>query len=306
MPGAIQTALTQARVTMADLDAIAFTRGPGMLSCLTVASVAARSLAAALDKPLVGVHHMQAHALTPFLTEDVPPEFPFLTLLVSGGHTLIALARSSSQFELLATTRDNAIGEAIDHVARLLAVPWMGSPGSALERFAASARELPGFDCPDFRSHPTKENKARFGYFSFSGLKSSVQRFVSEQGGTDALSEDQRKVIAQRFQSTAIMQLERTLAVTLADLTIKPTALVVSGGVASNALLRNRLRECLDGQGRTETRLIFPPVALCTDNAAMIAWTAIDRLKRGFHTDSLAVASHPVWSIESCESGGPV
>ncbi|KAG9123499.1 hypothetical protein FRC07_014870 [Ceratobasidium sp. 392] len=269
-PIALGQALAESKLNIHDVDGIAFTRGPGMPGCLNVGANAARALAAALNKPLVGVHHMQAHALTALFTSHPPPAYPFLTLLISGGHTLLLLARSSTEFKILATTRDESIGNAFDRVATLLHVPWSKerSAGASLEAFALDAIPL---DAPFHVPMPGKLA------FSYSGLISSVRSYILGKSNPnmalepidlsvnsaskhpptperaamqericrtiDAMSLDERQSIAAAFQRAAVAQLEAKLKLGLKEcvrLGIHPTSVVVSGGVASNAYLRER------------------------------------------------------------------
>ncbi|KAJ1304333.1 hypothetical protein OPQ81_005491 [Rhizoctonia solani] len=311
---------------------IAFTRGPGMPGCLSVGAVAARSLAEELKKPLVGVHHMQAHALTALYTSQPAPDFPFLTLLVSGGHTLLLLARSRSDFTILATTDDESIGNAFDRVARLLDIPWSNdhSAGASLERFAkdASSSDI----------HFSIPSRGKL-VFSYSGLISAVRSHILKRSDPNMVVElpdlppnpalkhpptperelmrerirltvagmslDERRNIAASFQKAAIGQLEEKLKLGLKkclQLDVNPGSIVVSGGVASNSYLRARLQIIAEGV-KTESKptLVFPPPHLCTDNAVMIAWTALERFMSKDY-DEPDIQIRPVWSIEDLKN----
>ncbi|KWU46605.1 glycoprotease [Rhodotorula sp. JG-1b] len=319
MPVAIHKALTEAGISLGELDGIAFTRGPGMYGCLSVCAGAAKALAAATGKPLLGVHHMQAHALTPFLTAspvtDSPtPEFPFLTLLLSGGHTLLLLARSISSFSILATTHDESIGASIDKVARDLEIPWAlgaGSPGAALERFAfpngLTGGPGPGSDLAGAALPPAPtftQPFARRLAFSYAGLRSALTRLLEAEPSA-AMAEARKRQIARAFSLAAFKQIEDKVVFALEktrDEGHEPVrGLVVSGGVASNLILRERLRLRLDKAGRVDLPLIFPPPALCTDNAAMIAYVGLLRLQRGL-IDPLTVMQRSKWPIDECEA----
>lgn len=201
-----------------------------MASCLASCSLAAKTLSAAYRKPLIGVHHMQAHALTVGLTEDKPPEFPYLTLLISGGHTLLLLASDPFDFDMLATTHDDSIGDAFDKVARWLDIPLAGasSGGAALENYAATAKDE---ELPDF-----PVGMAGSAEFSYSGLKSAVRRTID---ANPEASVHERRRIAAAFQKAAAGQLEDKVLLALKS---HPgvSSLVVSGGVASNGYLRQR------------------------------------------------------------------
>ncbi|KAF8586702.1 peptidase M22 glycoprotease [Ramaria rubella] len=313
-PGAIRRALSEAQLSIMDVDGIAFTRGPGIGGCLSVTSNAAKGLAAALEKPLVGVHHMQAHALTPFLSLPVAeaPIFPFLSLLVSGGHTLLLLAESSTQFKILATTLDSSIGNSYDKVSKLLALPW-GSrgPGAALEEFCLDHPQTnhsktlePTSVPPEFTENVISFPKPRPGelMFSYSGLYSAVRRYIEAVPSGELTFEHQAQ-IAWAFQHAAVDQLKEKVRLGLKWCSHRGIAvrhLVVSGGVASNELLRDGLRSCViqsDAHLPNTISVVFPPIALCTDNAAMIAWTAMDRFKRNDH-DPYEIELRPSWSIE--------
>lgn len=301
MPIAVQRALKDAHISALDVDGIAFTRGPGMTGCLGVGSSAAKTLAAALNKPLVGVHHMQAHALTPILTcFSNPPKFPFLTLLVSGGHTLLLLASSTTQFHVLATTPDESIGRVFDKVSRLLALPWSAKgPGASLEEFVAAS---PVED--DLAPSMPRTMPGVLG-FSYTGLHSVIERFVTARGGAVALDSATKRAVADAFQTAAIDQLEEKVALALRwcrDRGHGVRHLVVSGGVASNSYLRNRLGAfVLDACSQDSISLIFPPPELCTDNAVMIAWASMHRFVAG-NTDDYGILIRPKWSIEELMS----
>ncbi|KAI0737658.1 peptidase M22 glycoprotease [Daedaleopsis nitida] len=308
MARAVRRALSEAKLTLADIDGIAFTRGPGIPGCLSVCGNAARTLAAATNKPLVGVHHMQAHALTPFLTSplDSVPAFPFLTLLVSGGHTLLLLVTSRTAFRILATTLDESIGNAFDKVSKLLRIPYANrAPGAALEHFCAehehehkhgdeTVQDVPEVLLP----RPMRGRLA----FSYTGLHSTVERFLDARRGT--LDERTHLGLARSFQRAAVAQLEEKLTLGMqlcAREGVAVRGLVVSGGVASNVFLRERLRACLDKESPEDpVPLVFPPPRLCTDNAAMIAWAAMDRFLAG-DTDECSIESRPRWSLEELE-----
>jgi N6-L-threonylcarbamoyladenine synthase len=216
-----------------------------MAGCLGVASSAAKTLAAALNKPLVGVHHMQAHALTPFLTTpqtDIP-QFPFLTLLVSGGHTLLLLAISLTSYRILATTVDESVGRAFDKVSRRLNIPWAGiGPGAALEQFCAT--DLPGIELPEI-DPPLSTPRSMRGQlvFSYSGLHSAIERFITAHDGVQNLDLPTKLALARGFQTTAVSQLEEKLGLGLKwceRQNVLVRHVVVSGGVASNTFLRGR------------------------------------------------------------------
>ncbi|KAJ3747362.1 Gcp-like domain-containing protein [Lentinula detonsa] len=312
LPLAAKRALAEAKVDLSDVDGIAFTRGPGMGVCLAVTLNAAKTLAAVLNKPIVGVHHMQAHALTALLTtpthkpngEPNPayPRFPYLTLLVSGGHTQIVLAKSVNSFDIMATTLDESIGRTIDKVSRLLQIEWANmSPGSALEKFCLRPEEgiLPDMFVPFTPVMPRRLA------FSYSALHSHVDRLLDLNGGVENFSFANKLAIARVFQNAAFGQLEEKLGLALVDCEkqdIKVGHLVVSGGVASNMLLRERLNACLKAfPTSSSVEAVFPPVQLCTDNAAMVGWASMPRFLAGNH-DEYTINPRSKWSIEDLET----
>ncbi|THV06781.1 peptidase M22, glycoprotease [Dendrothele bispora CBS 962.96] len=297
MPIAAKRALTEAGLDISQVDGIAFTRGPGIGGCLGVSCNAAKTLAAVHNKPVVGVHHMQAHALTPLLTSwpDVP-SFPFLTFLVSGGHTLLVLAESLTSFKIIATTRDESIGRTFDKVSRMLELSWDGiGPGAALERFCAGPEQgsLPDGFYPFPRPMPGQLA------FSYASLHSHVERYLHFNGGIESVSLPSKLAIARSFQLAAFSQLEDKLLLALqwcANKSLDVRHLVVSGGVASNTLLRERLNACLKN-APTPLSVIFPPPSLCTDNAVMIAWASMHRFLAHDY-DDYSINPRAKWSIE--------
>ncbi|KAF5322802.1 hypothetical protein D9619_001392 [Psilocybe cf. subviscida] len=319
MPLAVRRALDEANLDLIrDIDGIAFTRGPGMPGCLSVGMNAAKTLAAATGKPLVGVHHMQGHALTPLLTSwpDVP-QYPFLTLLVSGGHSLLLLATSSTSFKILATTQDESIGRTFDKVSKLLELKWTSlGPGDALEKFCAEDPEIVTPAIPPLpRPMPGKLQFAFAALHSHiklftAGLRDgtegidlpeSLRQYINSLEGPNKFDMPMKKAIARAFQTAAVQQLEDKVKLALEycikkDIPVR--SLVVSGGVASNQYLRTRLRECLDEfDSETPYSLVFPPPHLCTDNAVMIAWASMDRFLEN-DTDDYTIGLRPKWSIE--------
>ncbi|PPQ99715.1 hypothetical protein CVT24_009698 [Panaeolus cyanescens] len=290
MPVAIRRALDEASLDIVrDIDGIAFTRGPaGMPGCLSVGLNAAKGLAAALNKPLVGVNHMQAHALTALLTSppSIGPQFPFLTLLISGGHTLLVLATSVRNFKILATSRDESIGRSFDKVSKLLRIKWTSlGPGHALEQFCAAED---GIDSePLVPSPPFPRPLLGQLAFSYSGLHSHAKNTIADLGGIERINTATKRSIARGFQTAAISQLEEKLKLGLQwcqmrNIMIKH--LVVSGGVASNQYLRKRCNRHFD--------LISYP-----DNAVMIGWTSVYRFLEN-DTDAYTIGLRSKWSLE--------
>lgn len=248
----IKEALTTAGVTLADVDAIAVTHGPGLVGTLLVGLSAAKALAYATDKPLVGVNHLHGHIAANFLRED-PPEFPLVCLVVSGGHTDLIYMTGHGQMELLGRTRDDAAGEAFDKAARSVGLGYPGGP--QVEKLAALGN-------PEAVPLPQARTEGPYD-FSFSGLKTAVLQYAQKKGPLD---DQQRADLAASFQ--------RAVTGVLADKTLKAARamgvkqVIMAGGVAANGALRRAMAEALTPDG---IRLGFPPPILCTDNAAMIA-----------------------------------
>ncbi|EGF99062.1 uncharacterized protein MELLADRAFT_40474 [Melampsora larici-populina 98AG31] len=274
IPIAIREAIKEAKIPLEEIDAIAYTRGPGIAGCLAVGATAAKTLSVAFSKPLISVHHMQAHTLTPFLTESEPIRFPFLSLLVSGGHTLLILVKSTFEFKILAQTVDESIGSTIDKVTRDLLGHSGGGP--ALEAFINE----PNLDPSPSKPEPPLPVAQRTGpdTFSFCGLRTATVRRIS-----DPISIDVKREIGKAFLEAAIAQLERKVRYWIQELKsqdIQISGLVLSGGVASNTMLRNRMKDMLK-EVDPGLNFMVPPKELCRDNAAMIGWTGLDKLSRG-------------------------
>jgi len=240
-------------------DAIAYTAGPGLVGALMVGSGMANGLGLAWDCPVVPVHHMEGHLLAPML-EDSPPEFPFLALLVSGGHTMLIAVAGLGDYTVLGATRDDAVGEAFDKTAKLLGLGYPGGP--------ALAALAEGGDDSSFKLPRPMLNRPGFD-FSFSGLKTAVMlevRRTRENGSFDASRAD----IAASFQRAAVDTLVgRSLQAAAHE---KLERIVVAGGVGANKLLRSEMAERFDGQ------VYYPRLAYCTDNGAMIAIAGALRL----------------------------
>ncbi|EIW68945.1 hypothetical protein TREMEDRAFT_31504 [Tremella mesenterica DSM 1558] len=305
IPEVIRLALTKARITITQVDAIAYTRGPGMIGCLSVGASSAKALAAAHNIPLIGVHHMQAHALTPLLTESIPPEYPFFVLLVSGGHTQLVLAKSLDKFQILLDTLDNSIGNVFDKAARLLQLPpsLERGPGAVLEYYASLSYSQPNNQLDNSsKSHlnsstdSIKTQKA----FSFSGLLSATERLVNQLCPDGRVDEQVQKEISRAFQFATMGHLIDKVRLVMKDYP-DVRGLVVSGGVACNQYLRRSADDSLEKMLRdidSKAKLFYPPVELCTDNAAMIAWTAILRLQAGAKDEGFGLALRAKWSLE--------
>ena len=272
----VETALADAGLSLNDIDAIAATAGPGLIGGVMVGLVTAKALAMASGKPLIAVNHLEGHALSPRLI-DADLEFPYLLLLVSGGHCQLLRVNGVGDYNRLATTIDDAVGEAFDKTAKILGLGFPGGP--AVERAAAigNAHNVP---------LPRPLKGADEPHFSFAGLKSAVLR-AHESG--------QYKVedIAASFQLAVIDCLYDRISYTL-DRIVAPAALVVAGGVAANVPIREMLEKLAAQRGM---RFVAPPLWLCTDNGVMIAWAGAERFGMGL-TDGLDFVARPRWPLD--------
>lgn len=260
----LRAALAQAGRSLAEVDAVAYTRGPGLSGALLVGCAFAEALALALDKPTIPVHHLEGHLLSPLLSAD-PPVFPFIALLVSGGHTQLMKVTGVGEYELLGETLDDAAGEAFDKSAKLLGLPY---PGGALLSQLAERGDPEKYSLPRPMLHSADLN------FSFSGLKTAVLTLVREQA--EPLSDDFRADAARAFQEAIVEVLVKKSLKALKQTGLK--RLVVAGGVGAN----RQLRAMLDDEAkRKRFRVHYPELAFCTDNGAMIALAGCLRLQAG-------------------------
>jgi N6-L-threonylcarbamoyladenine synthase len=273
----IEKVLNDAQVGLSGVDAVAATAGPGLIGGVMVGLVTAKALAMASDKPLLAINHLEGHALSPRLA-DPELDFPYALLLVSGGHCQLLEVSGVGRYSRLATTIDDALGEAFDKTAKILGLGFPGGP--AVERLAAEGD-------PGAVPLPRPLLGSEEPHFSFAGLKSAVLR-ARESGRYQAAD------IAASFQQAAIDCLvdrsQRAL-----DRMGHVRAFVVAGGVAANA----RVRAALEGLAASRgLRFVAPPLALCTDNAAMIAWAGLERLAEGATGDPLEIAARPRWPLD--------
>lgn len=288
--GVVKQAMAEARLGFNDLDAVAATGGPGLIGGVLVGMMTAKAIALVHDLPLIAVNHLEGHALTARLTGDAP--FPYLLLLVSGGHCQLLDVVGPGQYTLFGTTVDDAVGEAFDKTAKLLGLPYPGGP----------AVEAAAVDGDPKRFKLPRPMTGRPGCdFSFSGLKTAVARLV-ERLGEAPLSHQDISDIAASFQDAAAGALvDRTRNAiqrhveTHAGIDGAKRTLVTAGGVASNQYLRSALTALAVEE---DFHFAAPPPALCTDNAAMIAWAGLERLRLGL-TDHLDFAPRPRWPLDS-------
>ena len=278
----VRQVMASAGQTLESVDVVAYTQGPGLAGALLVGAGAACSLAAALDRPVWGVHHLEGHLLSPFLSAD-PPEFPFVALLVSGGHTQLMHVEGVGRYTLLGETIDDAAGEAFDKSAKLLGLPYPGGPelGRLAESGDPSAVALPR---PLLHSGDLD--------FSFAGLKTAVLTQVRSHA---PLSSRMRADIAASTQAAIVEVLTKKAMAALARTGMN--RLVVAGGVGANASLRAQLGAACAAKG---VRVHYPELHLCTDNGAMIALAAAMRLQRGLAqpAKNYAFDVRPRWGLD--------
>lgn len=285
----VERALADAGLAAGDLDGVAAAAGPGLVGGVMVGLTAAKAISLVIGKPFMAVNHLEGHALTARLTDNVA--FPYLLLLVSGGHTQLLAVRGVGDYLRLGTTIDDAVGEAFDKIAKMLSLPYPGGPSVEKE---AERGDPERFDFPrPMHGRPTAD-------FSLSGLKTAV-RLAAER--IAPLSDGDVRDICASFQAAVVdVIVDRTRAGLRAcrPAGIKPTALVVAGGVAANGPIRRGLTRLATEAG---LRLIAPPVELCGDNGAMIAWAGLERLQLGL-TDDMAAVARPRWPLtERVEAG---
>lgn len=276
----IKAVLADAHLTLRDISGIAYTAGPGLAGALLVGSAVAKSLAWSLKIPSLGVHHMEGHLLAPLLEKEVP-SFPFVALLVSGGHTMLIDVKAIGEYEILGESLDDAVGEAFDKTAKILGLGYPGGPALA---------QLAQQGSPDAFKFPRPMIDRPGLDFSFSGLKTFARN-------TFAKHPDQKADIAKAFEvaatSTLMIKCRRALEQT------KRTTLVVAGGVSANLSLRQEL----DAMGlKHGAQVYYPRQEFCTDNGAMIALAGHFRLSKGQSTTSGEIAIQPRWSLEDLES----
>lgn len=275
----VTSAMAKCGLNFADLDAIAVTAGPGLIGGVIVGVMYAKAIAAASGKPIIAVNHLEGHALTVRLTDQV--EFPFLLTLVSGGHCQILNVFGVGQYKLLGTTKDDAVGECFDKVAKMLGLGYPGGP--MVEQRAKNG------------------NKDRFKFpkplldkpgcdFSFSGLKTAVKRQIDSMGAFSSADIDD---VCASFQHTVAAVLQDRI-INAIKIVPNINTLVLAGGVAANKYIRNSLELATFQRG---LRLLAPPLELCTDNAAMIAWAGIERFRLGL-TDDVKFAPRSRWPLD--------
>jgi len=275
----IKQALAQANSSLNDIDGVAYTKGPGLIGALLVGACVGRSLAYAWNKPAVGVHHMEGHLLAPMLEDDAPA-FPFIALLVSGGHSMLVQVEGIGRYQVLGESVDDAAGEAFDKTAKLMGLDYPGGPRLAKlaqkglsvgYKFPRPMTDRPGLD------------------FSFSGLKTFTANTIAKESNDPQT----RANIARAFEEAVV----DTLAIKCKR-ALKQTGykrLVIAGGVSANTRLRESLAEMMTNLGG---QVYYPRGEFCTDNGAMIAYAGLQRLRAG-HTEGLAVKGQPRWPLDT-------
>lgn len=280
----IKTTLLDAGTSLQRLDAIAYTAGPGLMGALLVGTALGRSLAYALSVPAIGVHHMEAHLLAPMLEAEAP-DYPFLALLVSGGHTLLVKVERAGQYEVLGESLDDAAGEAFDKTAKLLGLPYPGGPAVSMLaakgnsrrfRFPRPMTDRPGLD------------------FSFSGLKTFAFNTLQAEGNDQQIRADIARAFVDAVVDTFVIKCRRALRET------GLRRLIVAGGVSANRQLRAGLQALLRAEGG---RVYFPRLEFCTDNGAMIAYAGYVRMRAG-QTEALGFQPRPRWPMADLNRPG--
>lgn len=277
----IREVMDEAGMALDQLDGIAYTRGPGLVGALLVGACLGRTLAWSLQKPAVGVHHMEGHLLAPML-EDEAPEFPFIALLVSGGHTQLVKVAAIGEYELLGESLDDAAGEAFDKAAKMMGLPYPGGP--ALSKLADEG------DATRFAFPRPMTDRPGLD-FSFSGLKTFTRTTILNCAVDGVLSEQDKRDISAGFQAAVV----DTLAIKCKR-AMKQTGvnrLIIAGGVGANRSLREKLRDTAEGMNG---QVFYPRPELCTDNGAMIAYAGAQRLLAG-ESSELAVSCVPRWPM---------
>ena len=280
----IEEVIEKAGIDASEIEGVAYTAGPGLVGALLVGAAIGRTLGMAWDVPTIGVHHMEGHLLAPML-EPEPPEFPFVALLVSGGHTQLVKAGGIGQYELLGESLDDAAGEAFDKVGKMLGLPYPGGPHVAK---LAQKGDPTRFDFPrPMINRPGLD-------FSFSGLKTYVRNTITSlRDEAGELAEQDAADIARAFEEAVVNTLSIKCRRALEETGYKK--LIIAGGVSANLRLREVLEEAM---AKVDGRLFYAQLKYCTDNGAMIAYAGCQRLLAG-ERDDLEIRAQPRWSLES-------
>ncbi len=298
----ILKSLKDANIKIEEIDAIAATSGPGLIGGLIVGLMAGKTLASVLKKPFLSINHLEAHILTPRLTNDL--EFPYLAILLSGGHCQILLAEKLGTYHKIGQTIDDALGESFDKVAQMLGLEYPGGP--KIEQQAKLGDENKYiFPKPLLKNDFKKQNQFNF---SFSGLKTAVRNKIEELTGSDFVHLESCKSLSEQEISDICASFQKTVTQIIKDrikniLTIYfshknyPPNIVLSGGVAANKYIFTQLSQFTK---EFQCKLIAPPLNLCTDNAAMIAWNGVEKMKNN-NIDNLSVKPRAKWLLEELQ-----
>ncbi len=282
----INAAFEEAGLLPESIDGVAYTAGPGLIGALMVGAATGRAIAMGWGVPAVGVHHMEGHLLAPMLEEN-PPEYPFVALLVSGGHTLLVDVAAPGSYQILGESLDDAAGEAFDKTAKMMGLPYPGGP--LLSQLADKGR-------PGIFVFPRPMIDRPGMDFSFSGLKTAVRLEIAKHAVDEIVPEQTKADIALAFQTAVVETL--TVKCRRALQATGHKRLVIAGGVSANRQLRTRLQEMAR---KEKGQLYYPRPEFCTDNGAMIAYAGYLRLKAGAKSD-LSLSIRPRWSIDELES----
>lgn len=294
----VKLAINEAKITFDEIDAIAATSGPGLIGGLIVGLTFAKTLASVLKKPFIAINHLEAHLLTPRLIQEI--DFPYLTLLLSGGHCQILLAKNIGDYEKIGQTIDDALGESFDKVAQMLGLAYPGGP--EVEKLAKNGDEN-RFKFPKPLTANNFKGENIFN-FSFSGLKSAVRREIENLSGAEfshftshkKLSQQDKNDICASFQKTICEILINRIENVFTKYNFRnniPNKIIIAGGVAANQYLFSKIQ---DFGKKKNLEIIAPPLKLCTDNGAMIAWAGIERLKLNL-TNNLSEKPRAKWDL---------
>lgn len=272
--------LTKANISKADIDAVAYTKGPGLIGALMTGAVFGRTLAFGLGVPAIGIHHMEGHLLAPLLGEAI--DFPFVCLLVSGGHTMLVRADGVGQYQILGESIDDAVGECFDKTAKMLGLPYPGGPN--VEKLAKLG-DPHAYELPRPMLHKGLD-------FSFSGMKTAVHNLIKDTANSDS-DPVVRANISASFEHAVIDTLVKKCTRALTQTGLK--RLVIAGGVSANTRLREQLTHALK---TIKAQVYYAPRELCTDNGAMIAYAGFCRLQAG-QSDGLSIDCVPRWDMQT-------
>ncbi len=281
--------LKETHKSLNDIDAIAYTAGPGLSGALLVGSVMANGLAFSLGIPSVPIHHMEAHLLAPLLEQD-SAKMPFIALLVSGGHTLLVLVRSKGEYQLVGQTLDDAAGEAFDKAAKLLGLNYPGGPEIA---------KLAEMGNPNIFNFPRPLSKDKHSLnFSFSGLKTSLMYRLNQLRDDELLDNQCKADLSYAYQEAIVDSLVGKTELAVAK--YRTDSVIVAGGVGANKSLRSKMVDVFNSKG---VEVIYPSIEFCTDNAAMIALTGLYRFQEGVANENYQITVNPRWSIDKIYEG---